>query len=162
MLSNSKPSQIQVETIHATMNTPLTDVGVEVLMLDSERQEVISRGRSGANGVTMLEVAPDLWRQRLGVRVTDGAGEVVEISHAQLDGETPVILRVPSAPHLDSKHLALLADQLIATRRVRADDFANDLASPTADSIVPLLTAGERVHLLSALDRDVKRARGDK
>lgn len=158
MLSNAKPSQIHVETIHATMKTPLTDVGVEVVKLDAQPQEVVSQGRTGANGIAILEVAPDLWRQRLGVRLTDGAGEVIEISHAQLDGEIAVILKVPPSSHLDSKHLALLADQLVATRRVRADDLANDLASPTADSIVPLLTAGERVNLLSALDRGVQRA----
>lgn len=158
MLSHAKPSHIQVDTIHATLKTPLTDVGVEVVKLDAQPQEVVSQERTGTNGIAILEVAPDLWRQRLGVRLTDSAGEVIEISHAQLDGEIAVILKVPPSAHLEAKHLALLADQLVATRRVRADNLANDLASPAADSIVHFLTAGERVHLLSALDRGVRRA----
>jgi hypothetical protein len=148
--------RIQVQTVHATTGVTLTDVGVEAVVLERERSEVVAQARTGANGIAILNLPDHLWRRRLLVRLADGPGEGVEVSHAELDGELPCVLEVTPAAELDPGRLALLADQLVATRRVRADDLASDLADPTADSTVRLLTAGERARLLAELDRGVE------
>ena len=153
MLNDAEPLRIQVQTVHAITGAPLADVGVEAVVFEPERSDVVAQALTGANGVAILDLPHDLWRLRLLVRLAGGPGEGVEVSRAELDGEVPAVLEVTPASEVDSDRLALLADQLVATRRVRADDLANDLAAPTADSIVRLLTAGERARLLSDLER---------
>lgn len=158
MLNNAEPLRIRVQTVHATTRAPLTDVGVEAVALEAECSKGVARALSGANGFAVLDLPPDLWRQRLRVRLEGDAGEGVEILRAQLAGEIAAVLEVTPASGLDPDRLALLCDQLVATRRVRADDVANDLAAPTADSIVHLLTAGERARLLSDLEQVLESA----
>ncbi len=158
MLNDTESSRIQVQTVDATTGAPLTDVGVEAVVLEPERSDVVPQALTGANGVAILDLPHGLWRQRLLVRLAGGPGEGVEVSRAELDGEIPAVLEVAPASELDSDRLALLSDQLVATRRVRADDLANDLAAPTADSVARLLTAGERAHLLSKLERGLQSA----
>lgn len=51
----------------------------------------------------------------------------------------------------------MLADHLIATRRVRADDVASELANPARDSTVRLLPPKTRARLLGDIDQALKR-----
>ena len=107
---------------------------------------------TGANGVATLNLPHDALAAtaagsgggrtgggRRGLRVRD------------LNGESPTVLEVTRAQNWTVDRLALLADQLVATRRVRADDLANDLAAPTADSVARLLTGGERASSCSRI-----------
>ncbi|MCB8822511.1 Tc toxin subunit A-related protein [Microvirga rosea] len=161
MLNDAKPLRIQVQTVHAATRTPLADVRVEAITLAPKCSDVVAQVLTGINGIAILDLPHDLWRQRLLVRLAGGPGEGIEVSRAELDGETPAILEVTPASELASDRLMLLADQLVATRRVRADDLANDLAVPTADSAARLLTAGERARLLSELDQSLQRAEAE-
>ena len=81
------------------------------------------------------------------------------LSRAELDGEVAAVLTVIGADKVDASRFALLADHLVATRRVRADDLANDLAAPSPDSFVRLLPAAERARLLEDLARGLQRTR---
>jgi Tc toxin complex TcA C-terminal TcB-binding domain len=158
MLNDDKPLRIQVQTVHATTGVNLTDVSVEAVVLECERSQVVAQALTGAQGVAILDLPHDAWRQRLLVRMVAGPEEGVDVSRAAIDGEAPTVLEVTPAPELDRDHLALLADQLVATRRVRAEDLASDLAAPTADSVVRVLSAGVRARLLTDLDQALQRA----
>jgi hypothetical protein len=158
MPDDAKPLRIQVRTVHAGTGALLTDVRVEAVVVERERSKVVASALSGVDGFAVLDVPEELWRRPLLVRLADEPGEGVKVSHAELDGEVPVILEVRPAPELDPDRLALLADQLVATRRVFADGLVNDLAAPAADSVVRLLTAGERTHLLAKLEQRLQSA----
>lgn len=153
MPNDVETMRVQAQTVHATTGAPLSDVGIEVVVRGRERSDVIGQASTGANGVAILDLPADQWRQRLMVRLAGSADKGIEVSRAAMNGDVPVVLEVQPAADLDVDRLAMLADQLIATRRVRADDLARDLAAPTADSIVRLLTPGERARLLTELQR---------
>ena len=67
------------------------------------------------------------------------------------------VLTVNRAGTVNARRFALLADHLVATRRVRADDLANDLAAPSPDSVVRLMPPAERARLLENLARGLER-----
>jgi hypothetical protein len=158
MLNDASPLRIQIQTVHATTGVPLSDVSVEAVVFECERSQVVAEALTGAQGVAFLDLPDDAWRQRLLVRLVGGPEEGVDVSRASIEGESPTVLEVTPATELDRDHLALLADQLVATRRVRAEDLASDLATPTADSVVRLLSAGVRARLLTDVERILKRA----
>lgn len=153
MLDEAKPLRIQVQTTHGSSGIPLAAVPVEAVAFDCERWQVVARAMTGAQGVADLDLPLDAWRQRLRVRTAAAPDEGVDVSRASIDGDVPTILAVTPAVELDLETLALLADQLVATRRVRADDVASDLAEPESDSVVRLFSAPMRARLLTDLDR---------
>ena len=84
MLNDTEPLRIQVQTVHATTGVTLTDVAVEAVVLESERSDVVAQALTGANGVAILDLPHDLWRQRLLVRLAGGPEEGVEVSRAAI------------------------------------------------------------------------------
>jgi len=137
---------IRVLVRHEATDRPLSEVGVEAVAGD----RVVARAETDGNGLAGLEIRPDLWRQPLTARI-DGDGEDVPVTRQALfDGE-PIRLAVRAAEYVDTSRMGMLADHLVATRRVLAGDLADDLACPAADSMVRLLTPGERARLLDEL-----------
>lgn len=132
---------------------PLGDVAVEAVSRDGDPPEVVARATTRADGLAVLEIDPRLWRSGLSVGLTDGSAEPVDVTHEVLDGEEVGIIDVQDADELDRDRLALLADHLVATRRVRAGDLAADVAAPAPDSILHLFSAAERARLLTDLSR---------
>ncbi len=61
------------------------------------------------------------------------------------------MLDVAASEDVHAESFTLLADHLVATRRVRAEDLASDLENPAADSAVRLLSAGDRAFLIDRL-----------
>ncbi|RJG15634.1 hypothetical protein DQX05_29575 [Paenibacillus thiaminolyticus] len=113
---------------------PISEVGVEALVGD----HVVARARTDSEGVAGLEVGNDLWREPLAVRI-DSDGEEVPVSRQALFDDEPIRLVVRGQDHVDPGHLAMLADHLVATRRVIVGDVADDLTRPAPDSMARLL-----------------------
>lgn len=147
---------VQVQAVTAAA-TPLGEVPVEVVRLEPKRSVVVAQAVTGGDGIAVLELAPELWGERLLARLAGEAEAGVELSRAELDGEVAAVLTVAAAGRVNAGRFALLADHLVATRRVRADDLANDLAAPSPDSVVRLLPAAERARLLENLSRGLQR-----
>ena len=97
---------------------------------------------TGGDGIAVLELAPELWGSGCWPGWRARRRDGVVLSRAELDGEVAAVLTVNRAGKVNARRFALLADHLVATRRVRADDLANDLAAPSPDSIVRLMPAG--------------------
>ncbi len=151
MLNDFEPIQVQAQTVDAITGEPLCDVCVEVILCGCKRFDVVGHVSTGANGLAILDLPANLWRQQLILRLAGSADNGIEICRAAMNGEVPIVLEVQPTADLDAGRLAMLADQLIASRRVRADDLVRDLAAPATDSMVRLLTPGERVRLLALL-----------
>ena len=84
MPNDAKPLRIQVQTVHATTGVTLTDVSVEAVVLECERSQVVAHAVTGAQGVAILDLPPDAWRQRLLVRMVPGPEEGVDVSRAAI------------------------------------------------------------------------------
>lgn len=97
----------------------------------------------------------------MAVRVAGQAAPEVVLSRDELDGEVTPVLTVTAGDGFHQGSLGLLADQLVATRRVRADDLASDLAASTSDSVVRFLPAADRARLLEQLERGLQRSSGE-
>jgi hypothetical protein len=106
----------------------------------------------------LADVAPWLRRQQPEALLANSASKHTNASRAQRDGKIPILLMVPPASKLPPERMAMLAQPRIATGRVRANDPARDLATPTADSMVRLFSAGERTLLLSRLQECAPRS----
>jgi hypothetical protein len=115
----------------------------------------IAQALTGPDGVAVLDLDPALWRQELTVSAAGQGGPGVPVTHGMLDGAEDAVIDVAGAEHVDRGQLGMLAEHLVATRKVRADDVASDLASPGRDSIARLLPAATRARLLADLDRAV-------
>jgi len=150
---------VRVQVITAAA-TPLGEVPVEVVRLERNRSKVVATAVTGGDGIAVLELAPDLWGQRLLARLAGESEQGVVLSRAELDGEVAAVLIVTAAGKVNATRFRLLADHLVATRRVRADDLTNDLAAPSPDSFVRLLPVAERARLLENLRRGLQRVRG--
>ncbi|MGW0769197.1 Tc toxin subunit A-related protein [Streptomyces sp. NPDC002676] len=111
---------------------------------------VVGQARTDEEGVAVLEIGEHLWREPLVVRI-DHDGQGIPVPREALFDDEPIRFSVRARDYVDPLHLAMLADYLVATRRVLASDLANDLTRPALDSMVRLLTPGERVRLLDEL-----------
>ena len=149
------PLHVAVQVIDAGGRSPLSEVLVEVL---DEREVVVAQALTGADGLAVLEVSADRWNEQLAVRVAGEDGPGVVLAREEVNGDATVALLVTAGDEFGSGSLELLADQLVATRRVRADDLASDLAAPSSDSVVRLLPAADRAGLLAQLERALERA----
>lgn len=134
---------------HETTERRLSEVGVKVVDTD----HVVAAARSDNDGVARLEIDERLWQEPLTVQIDhdgqDGAG--VPVSREVFVDEAPIRLVVRGRDYVDPGHMAILADHLVSTRRVLAGDVADDLACPAPDSLVRVLTPGERARLLAEL-----------
>lgn len=157
MRSEIDPLHVDVQVNHAG-GTPFGSVPVEVV---DERGGVIAQATTGAGGRAVLEVPADRWNQRLSVRVAGQPEPGAVLSRAELNGLMDAVLTVATGDELSQGSLELLADQLVATRRVRVDQLAGDLAAPSVDSLVRFLSAPDRARLLGDLERALQRAGDD-
>lgn len=151
MLTENEPLPVRVQARHATTAEPLGDVVIEAVSVNGDHADAVTAARTGSDGFAVLDLDSDLWGRQLMVRVAGQAEHGVAVTCAMLNGAGTAVLAVEGTGEVDPRQLALLADHLIATRRVRADDLATDLADPGADSIVHLLSAGDRARLLADL-----------
>ena len=87
MRNDAEPLRIQVQTVHATTGVTLTDVWVEAVVIECERSEVVAQATTGAQGVAVLDLPHDVWRQRLLVRLVGGPEEGVDVSRAAISGD---------------------------------------------------------------------------
>ena len=141
----------RVQARHISTGLSLSDVAVEVIAVAGDRgTEVVAEGRTGPDGVAVMDLDPGLWNRPLKVRVA-GLNDGVALTQRTLSGDETVVLDVQAADRVDPESLARLADHLVATRLVRADDVARDLAAPRADSVVQLLSPADRARLLADL-----------
>ena len=159
MRTEIEPLHVHVQVAHAGGGAPLGNVLVEVL--PEGASGVAAQALTGADGLAQLEVPADLWNQQLSIRVAGEAGPGVTLSREELNGEATALLSVAAGDGFAQGSLELLADQLVATRRVRADDLASDLAAPASDSVVRLLPAADRARLLEQLERGLQRTSGN-
>ena len=142
MPTDSDTLTARVQARHISTGLSLSDVAVEVIAVAGDRgTEVVAEGRTGPDGVAVMDLDPGLWNRPLKVRVA-GLNDGVALTQRTLSGDETVVLDVQAADRVDPESLARLADHLVATRLVRADDVARDLAAPRADSVVRLLPAG--------------------
>lgn len=143
---------IRVQTRAARTATPLSAVLIEAVVPRDRGESVLAAAVSGAGGFALLQLDPETWRQPVSIRLADDRGTAVLLTRQGFSGETTV-LDVVASKELAPQGAILLAEHLVATRRVRADDLAADLADPAADSTVRLLPANDRALLLTKLAR---------
>lgn len=158
MSTEIEPLRVTVQVSHAHDDTPFGSVPVEALDAGGE---VVAQAVTGSDGHAALEIPGERWNQRLSVRVVGQPGSTAVLSRDEVNGSAPVALTIDAAAALGQGSLALLADQLVATRRVRADDLAGDLAAPSADSLVRLLPATDRAKVLGELNAALRRTGND-
>src|SRR5262245_5241523 len=104
---------IRVLIRHEATERVLSEVGVEAVAGD----RVVAVARTDREGVAGLEIGENLWREPLAVRI-DGDGEEIPVSKEVLFDDEPIQLVVRGRDYVDQSHLAMLADYLVATRRV--------------------------------------------
>lgn len=155
MRTDTQPLFVRVQAVTSAA-TPLGGVPVEVVSLERKRPVVLAKGLTGGDGIAVLELTAKVWGERLLARLAGEADGGVELSRVELEGEVPAVLKVTAAARVNASRSRLLADYLVSTRRVRADDLASDLAAPSPDSFVRLLPAAERAHLLDSLTRSLQ------
>jgi hypothetical protein len=158
MSTEVPPLHVDVQVNHADVGTPFGSVLVEVV---DERDEVAAQAVTGADGLAGLEVPADRWNRQLCLRVAGQPRSRTALSRDELNGVATAVLTVAASEGFDQGSLELVADQLVATRRVRADDLTRDLAAPSSDSLVRLLPAADRARLIGELEQALRRAAGD-
>ena len=158
MRTEIEPLHVDVQVNHAGGGTPFGSVLVEAV---DERDAVVAQAVTGAGGLALLEVPADRWNQKLSVRVAGQPGSGAVLSRDEQNGAATAALTVAAGKGFGGGSLELVADQLVATRRVRADDLASDLAAPSSDSLVRLLPAADRARLVGELERALQHAADD-
>ena len=152
---NADRLQIRVHVRDATTRVPLAEVLIQLQSTEGREVRTLAQARTSPDGLAVLELDPALWRQELTVSATGHDGPAVPVTHGMLDGAEDAVIDVAGAKHVDRGQLGVLAEHLVATRRVRVDDVASDLATPGRDSIARLLPAATRARLLADIDRAV-------
>jgi hypothetical protein len=158
MRTEIEPLHVDVQANHAGGGTPFGNVLVEAV---DERDAVVAQAVTGADGLAVLEVPADRWNHKLSVRVAGQPGPGAVLSRDEQNGAATAALTVAAGKGFGRGSLELVADQLVATRRVRADDLASDLAAPSSDSLVRLLPAADRARLADELERALQHAADD-
>ena len=151
MVRDAQPPVIRIQSRHAGTGVPLGSVAVAAYVEDEPNSSVLARALTRQYGFAELEIDADQWQRNIRIRVTDGETTGVPVSHEALDGEVTVVLEVAATEDVHPESFTLLADHLVATRRVRAEDLASDLENPALDSAVRLLSAGDRASLIDRL-----------
>lgn len=148
---------VRIQTKHAGTGETLGSVAVEAYVEDEAQGGVLARAVTQPDGFAALEVAADQWQRHILVRVVGSQAPGVPVSHEALDGDQTIVLEVAATEKVHEAAFTLLADHLVATRRVRAEDVAADLESPYPDSAVRLLSAGDRAFLIDRLAQGLRR-----
>ena len=112
MLSDTEPLQVRVQVVHAGGRWPFGHVVVEAVLGGQDKPEVAAQAVTGADGLAVLELAPDLWNRQLAVRVSGQTGAEVELSQQQLGGEETAVLTVTGGDGLASVDFAKLLGQM--------------------------------------------------
>ncbi|MGB9927060.1 MAG: hypothetical protein ACPK85_01490 [Methanosarcina sp.] len=154
VVSNTEvePLHIRVHVRDAATEVPLGEVLIQLQSTDCRGLDVVAQARTGPNGFAVLDLDPALWRDELTLRAAEHDGPALQVTRTMLNGAEDAVIEVTGANYVDHDQFKMLAEYLIATRRVRADDVASDLASPAPDSITRLLPAGTRTRLLADID----------
>ncbi|MGN8020403.1 hypothetical protein ACTJJ7_06760 [Phyllobacterium sp. 22229] len=155
MKTEADPLHIRVHAHDAAGGVPLGEVLIQLQNTGCDDLKVVAEARTGSDGIAVLALDPALWRNELTLAATGQVAPGIAVTLGMLNGTEDGIINVAAADHVDNGQLEMLAEQLVATRRVRADDVASDLASPGQDSIARLLPAGTRARLLADIDRAV-------
>ena len=155
MNTEVEPLHVRVYARDAVTRVPLAEVLIQLQSPQGREVREIAQALTGPDGVAVLDLDSALWRQELTVSAAGQGGPGVPVTHGMLDGAEDAVIDVAGAEHVDRGQLGMLAEHLVATRKVRADDVASDLASPGRDSIARLLPAATRARLLADLDRAV-------
>lgn len=153
--------KVQVQTRDAASGDPLTGVVVEAVAGRGRKLDVLVSAESGPNGFASLAVDPEVWREAAAVRLADNVSTSVPITREAFNDDETLVLDVPPSKDLTKAEAVLLSEHLIATRGVRVDDLAADLADPSSDSAVRLLSSGSRALLLKQLAQRVADGGGD-
>ena len=150
---------VQVQVTDVATATPLAGVDVEAVPagVDTHKPVPVAQATTGTDGFARLELDSDSWCARLSVRVVGEQESGVKLTQAMLEGRAAASITLAGPAAASSKELSLLADHLIATRRVRVDDLMSDLAAPASDNLVRLLPAAVRARLLADLEAALER-----
>ncbi|PRZ41697.1 hypothetical protein CLV47_10856 [Antricoccus suffuscus] len=152
MLKDAQPLAVRIQASHADTGVPLGSVAVEAYLQDGA---VLAHASTGPDGFAQLMIDPDKWRSEIFVRVASGDANGVLVDHAALDGGETVSVAVKITEDISPDSFALLADDLVTRRLVRAEDLIADLQDPAPDSGVRLLSASDRVTLIDRLAREL-------
>ena len=161
MIEDSQPLVVRVQCRHAETDAPLGSVFVAAYAEDEPGGAILSRAVTGPDGFAELEVDRDRWQTRSLGRVADANPTAVPLTHEALDGRETLVLYIAATEEVSAESFGLLADHLVATRRVRASDLASDLEAPAQDSAVRLLSPGDRAFLIERLARGLLRQEED-
>ena len=144
MLNDAEPLRVQVQTVQAITGVPLADVGVEAVVFGAGTDRGQRRRHPGPSARPMAAAAA----RSAGAWAGGGRRGLPcgswRRGPGRPGGETPS----PGAACRPTRR----------HQEGAPDDLANDLRAPTADSIVRLLTAGERARLLSKLEQALESA----
>jgi len=152
MREDADQLRVYVQMTDAATGSPLGEAGVEAVSGTGERElTAVASATTGPDGLAELELPVDAWCSDLSIRAIGEAQSAVPLTRAMLDGSSSAGVAVtgPDAPA--GADFALLADHLVATRRVRVDDLMSDLSSPAPDIVLGLMSPGVRARLLADL-----------
>lgn len=155
MKTEADPLHIRVHARDAAGGVPLGEVLIQLQNTGGLDLKVVAEARTGSDGIAVLALDSASWRQELTLSAAEHVASGIPVTLGMLNGTEDAMINVAAADHVDNSQLEMLAEQLVATRRVRADNVASDLASPGQDSIARLLPAGTRARLLADIDRAV-------
>jgi Tc toxin complex TcA C-terminal TcB-binding domain len=158
-MSPDESQIVEIQTQESATGNPLGGVALEVVGLRGRSEVLLARAVTDARGMASLALDPVSSAQQVSIRVV-GSDVVARLGRERVDVDETAVLEVPAAKSLESEHAILLADHLVATRRVRVDDVAAELADPPSDSAVRLLPAPVRVLLLRRLEQSERRSQG--
>ncbi len=152
MREDAELAIVHVQVTDAATAAPLSGVVVEAVAAADRRRRpaTIAHATTGADGGADLGVPADAWRAVVSVRAA-GEASSVPLTRAVLDGYAAVTIALEGTDASTSDERALLAEHLIATRRVRVDQIMSDLGSPGSDSTLGLLPAPVRARMLADL-----------
>ncbi|RWQ53308.1 MAG: hypothetical protein EOS82_09570 [Mesorhizobium sp.] len=149
---------VNVQVLTARFDIPLANVAVEALLLDCGRDEVVGQSLTEGHGIAELALPSRQWGRRIEVRLAGEPEFSLELSREHWENRAPAILVVKPSEDWNRDALKLFAEQLMATRRIGVDLVMTEVAAPSPDSAVQILSPSERARLLDGLQRMLDRA----
>ncbi|RWO16083.1 MAG: hypothetical protein EOS08_28245, partial [Mesorhizobium sp.] len=158
MPGETELSHVNVQVLTARFDIPLANVAVEALLLDCGRDEVVGQSLTEGHGIAELALPSRQWGRRIEVRLAGEPEFSLELSREHWENRAPAILVVKPSEDWNRDALKLFAEQLMATRRIGVDLVMTEVAAPSPDSAVQILSPSERARLLDGLQRMLDRA----